>query len=470
MAGIVPGMKSPLFPLFVLTVLAILGSAVASRAEDAPTAAGFRMATFSADITVPMGHGMMGGSWLSKSVADPLWAHGVVLLGGPREFPPVVYVVLDWCEIRNEALDRWKAALAEAAGTVPERVMVSTVHQHDAPVADLDAERILRAHGAKGTVCDLDFHEVAVKRAATALREALPGAKPVTHIGTGQAKVEQVASNRRYTTPDGTVHFNRMSRSVSAVARAADDGVIDPWLKTLSFWNGDTAIAAISVYSVHPMSYYGSGEVSADFPGMARAKRQEETPGVKQIYASGCAGNVTAGKYNDGARATRPVLAGRIHAAMKAAWEATHRRPLGQVAFRNGSVRLEPRDGPGWTVADLEKKLSAEKPFEQCLAAMALSWRKRADAGQRIDIPVLDLGAAQLIVVPGEAYVEYQLFAQQCRPDSFVVAAGYGEGATGYIPTERHIEERDGNLSDWWWVAPGSEPRLKEAIKSALAK
>ena len=412
----------------------------------------------------------MGGSWLSKSVADPLWAHGVVLSSAQREFAPVVYVAVDWCEIRNEALDRWKAALAEAAGTQPERVMVSTIHQHDAPVADLDAERILRAHGAKGTVCDIEFHEQAVKRVATALREALPGSKPLTHIGISQAKVEQVASNRRYTTPDGTPHFNRMSRTTSAVARAAGDGVIDPWLKTLSFWNGDTAVAAISVYAVHPMSYYGTGEVSADFPGIARAKRQEETPGVRQIYATGCAGNVTAGKYNDGSRANRPVLAGRIHAAMKAAWDATQRHPLERVAFRKASVRLEPHDGPGWTIADLEKMLGSEKPFAQCLAAMAMSWRKRADSGQRIEIPALDFGVAQLIVLPGEAYVEYQLFAQQCRPDSFVVALGYGEGATGYIPTEQHIAEHDSNLSDWWWVAPGSEAPLKAAIKEALAK
>lgn len=459
-----------IFPVRVLAPVAIClrmwGMAV--RAQE--PAAGFRLASFSAEVTVPVGHGMMGGSWLAKSVADPLWAHGVVLLSAQRNFAPVVYVAVDWCEIRSEALDRWKSALAEAAGTVPGRVMVSAIHQHDAPVADLDAERILRAHGAKGTVCDIAFHEEAVRRVAKALREALPGAQPLTHIGTGQAKVEQVASNRRYTTPDGTPHFDRMSRTTSAVARAADEGLIDPWLKTLSFWNGDQPLAAISVYAVHPMSYYGTGEVSADFPGIARAKRQEETPGVKQIYASGCAGNVTAGKYNDGSRANRPVLAERIHTAMRAAWDATQRKPLGRVTFRNASVRLEPHDNPGWKIADLEKKLSAEKPFAQCLAAMALSWRKRTDAGHRIDIPMLDLGAAQMLVLPGEAYVEYQLFAQECRPGSFVLTMGYGEGATGYIPTEKHIAEHDSNLSDWWWVAPGSEAPLKAAIQEALAK
>jgi hypothetical protein len=51
-----------------------------------------------------------------------------------------------------------------------------------------------------------------------------------------------------------------------------------------------------------------------------------------------------------------------------------------------------------------------------------------------------------------------------------VVAVGYGEGATGYIPTENHIAEGDGNLSDWWWVAPGSEARLQDAIREVLAK
>jgi hypothetical protein len=41
-------------------------------------------------------------------------------------------------------------------------------------------------------------------------------------------------------------------------------------------------------------------------------------------------------------------------------------------------------------------------------------------------------------------------------------------GGTGYIPTDRHIAENDPNLGDWCWVAPGSEPRLLDAIAKAL--
>lgn len=449
---------------WVLILVCCLFSRGGRAAEDA---ARLRLATFDADVTVPLGHGMMGGSWLSKSIADPLEAHGFVLLGRDA---PVVFVAVDWCEIRNDAYERWQTALAEAAGTKPERVVITTVHQHDAPVADLGAERLLRAKKLTGTVCDPDFHERAVLKVAEALRESLSSARPFTHVGTGQAKVERIASNRRYTRPDGSVSFDRMSRTTNPLAIAADEGLIDPWLKTLSFWDGDTPLAAVSFYAVHPMSYYGAGDVSADFPGLARRKRQAETPGVKQIYCSGCAGNLTAGKYNDGSHENRIALANRLHAAMVSAWSDTKRHAVSRFDFRVTPLRLEPRNGPGFTVAELEAKLTpVEQPFQQCLAAMGLSWRKRADAGQRIQIPTLDFGVAQLVLLPGESYIEYQLAAQRVRPESFVCVAGYGEGATGYIPTEKHIAENDPNLSDWCWVAPGSEKPMLDAIGAALS-
>jgi hypothetical protein len=85
-------------------------------------------------------------------------------------------------------------------------------------------------------------------------------------------------------------------------------------------------------------------------------------------------------------------------------------------------------------------------------------------------MPVIDFGPAQLLLLPAESYVEYQLFAQSVRPDSFVIAVGYGESAPGYIPIEKAWAENDSNLRDWCWVAPGAEARMKEAIVEALQK
>ncbi|SVC81485.1 uncharacterized protein METZ01_LOCUS334339, partial [marine metagenome] len=207
-------------------------------------AAKFEIATFSADVTVPMGHGMMGGLWKSKSVADPLFAKGVVLTGGDK---PVVFVSVDWCEIRNASFDRWREELASAADTTRERVLVSAIHQHDAPVTDLEAQRTLNRLGLEGSVCDLAFHEKAVQRTAASLRTSLEKMHLVTHIGLGKAKVEKIASNRRYVLPNGKISFGRGSASGRNVLAAnAPEGTIDPWLKSISFWDGDRPIAALS--------------------------------------------------------------------------------------------------------------------------------------------------------------------------------------------------------------------------------
>ena len=426
-----------------------------------------RLASFSADVTVPLGHGMMGGAWLSTRVVDPLEAHGFVLL--PSAEAPVVFVSVDWCEIRNDAYARWQEALAEAAGTSPERVLISTIHQHDAPVADPGAEAMLRSRRLEGTVCDPAFHEIAVCRVAEALRVSLRGARRVSHLGTGQARVEKVASNRRYLMPDGQVRFDRTSATRNAFAIEADEGTIDPWLKTISFWDGDVPLVAASFYAVHPMSYYGQGEVSADFPGLARRQREAALPGVAQLYVSGASGNVTAGKYNTGARENRPVLAARLAAAMATAWDKTVRQPVGSLGFRVARVNFEPRSDRGFSESELEAVLQpGNRPFQQCLAAMGLSWRRRLAAGRPVEVPCLEVGKVSVLLLPGESYIEFQLAAQALRPDRFVCVAGYGDGATGYVPTERHRAEHDSNLGDWCWVAPGAEERLHGAIASAL--
>jgi hypothetical protein len=98
-----------------------------------------------------------------------------------------------------------------------------------------------------------------------------------------------------------------------------------------------------------------------------------------------------------------------------------------------------------------------------------LSWQERTRAGRPIDLPVLELGPAVLVLLPGEAYVEYQLLAQRLRPDAFVIALGYGESATGYIPTARQIADGDENLGAWYWVSERAEKVLSDGLREALA-
>ena len=124
------------------------------------------VATFEVEVTPPLGHPCMGGGILpAKKIEDPLYARGFAILGPDK---PVVYVAVDWCEIRNDAYGRWCDAIAEAVGTVRERVMVSALHQHDAPIADLTAQKLLDENKSQGKICDLEFHEKTVLRVAKA--------------------------------------------------------------------------------------------------------------------------------------------------------------------------------------------------------------------------------------------------------------------------------------------------------------
>ncbi len=426
-----------------------------------------RIGTFTTDITIPVGHRCMGIIPVKvRQIDDPLQAIGLVLVGSAE---PVVIVALDWCEVRNEAYDLWRDTLAAAVGTSRERVLVCALHQHDAPVTDNGAQRWLDSVGLKNELFDVEFQASCLAQTADALRAAAMNTLPVTHVGVGQAEVRNVASNRRVVHADGTAHYDRYSRSESdSIQARSEPGMIDPWLKSISFWNEDRQLAVISSYATHPMSNYGQGAVSADFVGLARRRRQVDIPDTMHIYLTGCSGDVTAGKYNDGSLAARGLLADRLYQGMCRAEEQSQLHPLSDFSFRNAPFQLPFHTGDEFTRPSLLKVLHDDQATteQRIVAAMGLSSLDRVERGQAIDLPCLDLGVAQLTVLPGEAFVSYQLLAQQLRPDQLVMVAGYGESWTGYIPTDQAF--REGFDHGWRWVAPGCEEVLREKLSEVL--
>jgi hypothetical protein len=391
------------------------------------------LAAFSVDVTPPLGHPLCGG-WIEpvRDIDDPLFARGVILLGMGQ---PVVLCAVDWCGLRNDAHERWRHALAKAAHTVPGRVAVHCVHQHNAPFADVGAERLIRAAPNPATSLDLKFFERVLDRTIGVVAQCQAKTTPFTHIGIGQGQVREVASNRRVLGPDGRVLYTRTSATRDPKARAEPEGLIDPQLKTLSFWNHDRPIAALHYYATHPMSYYGDGHVSSDFCGLARHLRQHDDPGCFQLYFTGCAGNITAGKYNDGSRDNRKWLRNRIVDGMRDAWKATVRHPVKEFAWRIEPVLLPPRNEANFSAEQSRKVLADPKATaaRRNNAAFQIAWLDRLK--RPIELTCLDFGRAQVLHLPGEPFIEYQLYAQRLRKDGFICVAGYGDGGPGYIPT-----------------------------------
>jgi hypothetical protein len=421
--------------------------------------------TFSVDATPPLGSPLeMGACKPALEIVDPLSARGIVLRNAGA---PIVLVAVDWVGIGNGGQQEWRSALAEAAGTTPERVVVHTLHQHDAPGFDPTSEGLLEPLGLGGQLCNIQAGRDTIQRAAEALRHAMGNSRRVTHIGLGRARVEQVASNRRILGPDGKVLYVRYSNCKDPKVRAEPEGVIDPWVRLVSFWDGERPLAVISYYATHPQSYYCQGGVSADFVGMARALREKALPGVFHIHFNGASGNVAAGKYNDGSPEMRPILAQRLADGMSAAWKATVRSPIKANAVDWRAIKLPlPVSERLRDTGNLRKIL--EDPNGQtrarATAATDLAWAGNPQAG----LARLRLGPAVALYMPGELFVEYQLAAQSMKPSRFVAMAAYGDYGPGYIGTAVAYREGGYETGPVSRVSPEVEDVLTKAIRELI--
>ncbi len=427
-----------------------------------------RIAIFQADVTPPLGSPLCHGNVRpAEEIVDRLSARGIILL---TEKKPIVLCSVDWVAISNDSHDEFREAIARAVDTTPDRVSVHTVHQHDAPGIDFMTDRLLVEHGIGGTMFDPVPARAAIARTAEAARKALANAQAVTHLGYGKGKVKKVASNRRILNADGKCIMTRMSSCRKKEAIAAPEGLIDPYVRLISFWNEDRALASLTYYACHPQSYYGRGGVSYDFVGMARAAREEALPEVSHIHFNGAGGNLAAGKYNDGSPQRRPILADRLAAGMKAAWESTQKTPIraADVEWRVVPVQLPVRK----TLVEKEllEKVADEdlKQRDRIRSAREVSWVRRMKSGHRIELGALRIGPARVLHMPGELCIEYQLAAQSFCPDAFVAMAAYGDDGMCYICTEIAYSQGGYETGRASRVAPEVEGVLMGAMREML--
>ena len=395
---------------------------------------GLRLLTFDVDATPPVGSEL---TYQRMAASSPfsLRARGIVLYGAGN---PVVLCAVDWIGISNESQDVFKAALAEAAGTIPERVEVHTVHQHDAPICDFSAERILAEKGIPAGQFDGSFAREVIVRLQQAVRDTAGRVQPVTAVGTGKAKVRRVASNRTVQLKDGSFATRYSSEPNRPQFRRMAEGLTDPELSMVSFWNGDEPLAALTFYATHPQSYYLTGVANPDFPGIARALMDLEYPDVLHVHFNGAGGNIAAGKYNDGSHRMRRILAERLKRGMETAWRHTRRQKIRDLNWQS-----LPLDLPASAeVAGLEDSLSLFSRNVLSNSAGRLGWYRRSRKGPAVSAACLTINDdISLLFLPGELFVEYQLAAKRMAPDRFVALAAYGDYGPFYIGTKMAYEQ-----------------------------
>ena len=144
---------------------------------------------------------------------------------------------------------------------------------------------------------------------------------------------------------------------------------------------------------------------------------------------------------------------------------AAHKTPISAADL---SWRVLPVALPvaAWLAEDeLAKSFAAHPTFAQ---ASDLAWARLRRQGQTIDLTELRLGRARILHMPGELFVEYQLYAQRLRPDLFVAMAAYGDYSPGYIGTRLAYTQGGYETGTPSRVAAEVEDVLVAAIRDLL--
>lgn len=443
---------------------ALYAPGLASVEAAKPT---LQVATFDVDASPPVGSPLAYDP--TKEITEPLSCRGIILI--PSEDRPIVLCTVDWLGIANAAHQELRERLAAAAGTTVERVSVHALHQHDAPRCDFSAEAVLAEFGFAEQSYDERFCRTVFVRAADAVKKSLAHAKVVSEIGFSAADVHEVASNRRLLGEDGKVKHTRFTACRDPNIRALPVGTIDPKLRMVAFRAGKQVVATLTFYATHPQSYYRTGQANPDFPGMARNELQKQL-GSPVIHFNGAGGNIGAGKWNDGSHENRAVLAAKVLKGMTDAQELLSFDAIqaDQLKWKTKAVALPL--GQHLVEDQLIPVLKDEttKGPARLSAAKHLAWLRRAQAGVKTDISCLSFGPVNMLFMPGELFVEYQLAASSFAPDKFVAMAAYGEYGPGYVCTKIAYSQGGYEPSERASrVSPAVEDVLMNTMKTLLS-
>ena len=370
--------------------------------------------------------------------------------------------------MHNESYDFLRQSIGKAAGVDGSHVALHCLHQHTAPAMSTAAQRLQLEESDPRRVASAEYLISVADKLAAAIKQSCDRWLPVTQLGTGKAMVERVASSRRIELPDGTIQ-GRSSSTQEAKLHHMEEGLIDPWVRTISLENSEGAVTHVHYYASHPQSSYGDGRTSYDVPGIVR-NRLENSSGVFQLYVTGCGGDIAFGKYNNGSREARDHLTDRLQAGIANSIASLQRQPVALLKWSVTNIRFPLRQDDAFSEEPNRKILLDPDLAEgkRRKVAIALAWIERVQAMQPVELSCLTLGHIRMLHLPGEPFVQFQLAAQSMQPDDFVCVAGYGDCGMGYIGGDRIFTDQGGYEQTYAFAGP-SEQLMLQAIRELLA-
>ena len=422
-----------------------------------------KLGTFTVDCTPPIGCPVsFGDIGATVAVRDPLYLRGFVLDDGQVR---CLIAALDYCGLMNSAYDELAGALAEATDISPKRVIIHCVHQHDTPLLNFEIEAYLHCK-----TYPRQWWAGLVQSCARAAAESLDGMATISSLGYNETRVHGFASNRRVLRRDGTVGEMRSSRCEDAALRDEPAGVIDPMLRTVAFKDSEEKIAgSMSFYATHPQVSNGRDMYSADAPGEALRIAAGRCRDGLHAFFTGAGGNVAAGKYSSTTDLEGNLLKfGQILAD--------------GISLNLDAMRWEEAQSLHWHVSDFpfpRQQVGREEllrliddeglgRFQRLQKAVLLTCFENVE-NSSYHLSLLRTGPIRILFLPGEPFVEYQLFAQSLIPDEFLALAGNCGDNFLYLPLARSFAEGGYEVSTFCWCTEAFESRIKAVLAELLS-
>jgi len=368
-------------------------------------------------ITPPLGIRMVGYASRTEGAADvhdDLFVNAVAIEHGDERVALLTY---DICLLSIEQADEFKAALLEATGLEPERVLLNTTHTHAGPALG----------GREESPMQDEYRAEVIRQSVRALRVALADASPAV-LSAGAAPLD-IGCNRRERMADGKVWLGENP-----------DG---PTLHEVDVWRFAREHKPDVVLFSAPVHGTTLGEWNLSITGewMGRAIQRLECggAGARFVFLQGCGADQNPySTKRDGVRGTFGEMEQHAAAAAAAVRQAlSHMRNLGALPVRavTRTAELPPKEEDG------EPKL--------------------------LRLHGIRLGDAMLVAMSAEVFVEYALFGREASPAQATLVLGYSNGNVGYLPTAAAYPE-GGYEINTTKVGPDSERITREVIDAVF--
>ncbi len=406
-----------------------------------------KLTSFQIEVTGLVGAPLCGGLLpISNGIRDPQWARGIILEENKIR---TVFCAVDYCEIGGRFYREWKKLIARAAKTNEDHVMLHSVHQHQAPFLRDDdyAEKIdSRRPFAYGfTFKERGWWKRVSRLMKKGIRDSLSRFEAVDKIGLGKTIIQKMASNRRILDKKGKVRATRWSICRDKKLQQEPEGLIDPELQSVTFWDRkQKLLGALSFYATHPQSSIGLQMYSSEMVGEMHLILQKKYPGTPFVYFSGCQGQITLGKYSTlnteknyrifGSRLAQGILKSIKSSSLQKEQASDIRVKSLLIDFPYkllGSLK-------NWKKKVIDPKVDSFERYS-LLAMRGAQINRKQLIQQRIFL--YKIGSAQILSLPGEPFIEYQLYGKKVAGKQFVAFAGLGDCTPGYIPTKKAYQE-----------------------------